>query len=86
MSTNDLILLNQLLDQRLSEIGAGLPESEYFEIFSAEQVLKDDDLSYDELESGIIDGGGDGGIDSIYLFVNGCGSFETTLGSEKSRC
>ena len=70
MSTNDLILLNQLIDQRLSEIGAGLPESEYFEIFSAEQVLKDDDLSYDELEGGIIDGGGDGGIDSIFFFVN----------------
>ena len=70
MSTNDLILLNQLLDQRLSEIGAGIPESEYFEIFSAEQVLKDDDLTYDDLEGGIIDGGGDGGIDSIFFFVN----------------
>ena len=70
MSTNDLILLNQLLDLRLSEIGSGLPESEYFELFSAEQVVKDDDLSYDELEDGIIDGGGDGGIDSIYFFVN----------------
>ena len=70
MSTNDLVLLNQLLDQRLSEIGQGLTEGEYFEIFSAEQVLKDDDLSYEELASGIIDGGGDGGIDSIYFFVN----------------
>ncbi len=39
-------------------------------MFSAEQVLKDDDLSYEELASGIIDGGGDGGIDSLYLFVN----------------
>jgi hypothetical protein len=71
MSTNDLVLLNQLLDQRLSEIGQGLAEDEYFEIFSAEQALKDDDLSYEELASGIIDGGGDGGIDSLYLFVNG---------------
>jgi len=71
MSNNDFILLNQFLDQRLSEIGTGLPESDYFELFSAEQVLKDDDLSYDELEAGITDGGGDGGIDSIYFFVNG---------------
>ncbi len=47
MSTNDLILLNQLLDQRLSEIGSGLPKFEYFELFSAEQVVKDDDLSCD---------------------------------------
>lgn len=70
MSTNDLILLNQLLDQRLSEIGEGLSEEEYFEVFSAEQALKDEDLSYDELVNGVIDGGGDGGIDSIYLFIN----------------
>lgn len=70
MTTNDLILLNQLLDQRMLEIGEGLAESEYFEIFSAEQALKDDDLSYDEIVAGIVDGGGDGGIDSAYLFVN----------------
>lgn len=70
MSANDLVLLNQLLDQRLSEIGQGLTEEEYFELFSAEQILKDDDLSYEELESGVIDGGGDGGIDSLFFFVN----------------
>lgn len=70
MSTNDLVLLNQLLDQRHSEVGQGLSADEYFELFSAEQVLKDDDLSYEELAAGIIDGGGDGGIDSIYLFIN----------------
>jgi len=62
--------LNQLLDQRILEIGEGLDESEYFEIFSAEQALKDDDLSYDEILAGVVDGGGDGGIDSAYLFVN----------------
>jgi len=70
MTTNDLILLNQLLDQRILEIGEGLEDSEYFEIFSAEQALKDDDLSYDEIVAGIVDGGGDGGIDSAYLFIN----------------
>ena len=70
MTTNDLILLNQLLDQRILEIGEGLDESENFEIFSAEQALKDDDLSYDEILAGIVDGGGDGGIDSAYLFIN----------------
>ncbi|WP_148208497.1 AIPR family protein [Solidesulfovibrio magneticus] len=70
MSANDLILLNQLLDLRLSEIGQGLTEEEFFEIFSAEQVLKDDDLSYEELSAGVVDGGGDGGIDSLFFFVN----------------
>ena len=28
MSSNDLVLLNQLLDQRLSEIGQGLTDNE----------------------------------------------------------
>ena len=70
MSANDIILLNQLLKQRHEEQGQGLKEDEYFDIFTSEQVLKDIDLSYDELESGVIDGGGDGGIDSIFFFVN----------------
>lgn len=70
MTTNDLILLNELIDQRRTEIGEGLSEDEFFEIFSAEQVLKDDDLSYDEIRDGIVDGGGDGGIDSIYFLIN----------------
>jgi hypothetical protein len=43
----------------------------YFEVFCAEQLLKDFDLSYDEIEAGIVDGEHDGGIDSIYAFVNG---------------
>jgi hypothetical protein len=40
MSSNDLILLNQLLKQRITEIGPDLAESDFFEMFSAEQVLK----------------------------------------------
>ena len=60
MSANDLILLNQLLKQRHGKLGQGLKEDEYFNIFTSEQVLKEIDLSYDELESGVIDGGGDG--------------------------
>jgi hypothetical protein len=44
--------------------------SDYFELFTSEQILKDYDLSYDELLGGIVGNGGDGGIDSIYMFVN----------------
>ena len=70
MSVNDLILLNQFLETRRAEVGTDLGESDFFELFVAEQVLKDDDLSYDDLEDGVVDGSGDGGIDSIYFFVN----------------
>ena len=44
---------------------------EFFEYFVADQVLKDFDLSVEEMKAGLVDGGGDGGIDGIYVFVNG---------------
>ena len=37
----------------------------------AEQLLKQFDVSYDEIESGLVDGGGDGGIDGFFVFANG---------------
>ena len=71
MPSNDQIILGEILKQRRNEVASDLSESEFFELFTAEQVLKDFDLSYNELESGVIGDGGDGGIDGIYLFVNG---------------
>jgi hypothetical protein len=47
-----------------------LSMSEAFERFAIRQVLKDADLSDDELESGVIAGGDDGGVDGLYFFVN----------------
>ncbi len=71
MPSNDRIILDQVLDQQRLAIAPTLDEPRYFEVFVAEQVLKDYDLSYDEIESGIVAGGGDGGIDGFYAFVNG---------------
>ncbi len=71
MASNDKIILDQVLDQQRQAIAASLDPSKYFEVFTSEQILKDYDLSYDELEAGIVAGGGDGGIDSFYVFVNG---------------
>ena len=47
-----------------------MEDSTFFEIFSAWEILKDFDLSYEEIDSGNIGLGGDGGIDSIYVFHN----------------
>lgn len=71
MNANDKIILEQIVDQEHQERAASSSKAEFFEIFVAEQVLKDYDLGYDEIESGIIGGGNDGGIDSIYVLVNG---------------
>ena len=58
MATNDKIILDEVLKQRKAEIDPASSESEFFELFAAEQVLKDHDLSYDEIEFGLIGSGG----------------------------
>ena len=71
MSDNDRIVLNTVLEQNRKELAPDQSINEYFEIFAAEQVLKQYDLSYEEIIEGRVGAGGDGGIDSIHLFVNG---------------
>lgn len=69
--TNDQIILEQIIKERCAESGDELTVSEYFEIYSASEVLKNYDLTYDDISYGIVGDGGDGGIDSIYTFING---------------
>jgi hypothetical protein len=70
MPNNDIVLLERILESSRVNAPELLSESELFEYFSAEQVLKDYDLSADELVAGMTDGGGDGGIDGVYTFAN----------------
>lgn len=71
MSTNQQIILNTLLEQQKKELGDDtLSNDDFFHLFVTEQVLKNLELSYDEILEGIVDNGGDGGIDAIYTFVN----------------
>ena len=71
MPTNSQIILDGVLQQHHSDIDPQVTADVFFEFFTAQQVLKDFDLSYDEIESGLVGAGGDGGIDGIYLMVNG---------------
>lgn len=71
MASNDRIILDEVLKQRQAEVDPTASASDFLELFSAEQILKDFDLSYEEIQSGLVGDGGDGGIDGIYLFVNG---------------
>jgi hypothetical protein len=71
MTANDRIILERVLAQRKKDIAPDMTESKFFELFVAEQVLKTYDLSYDELQDGLIGGGNDGGVDAIFTFVNG---------------
>ncbi|RUR75709.1 AIPR family protein [Chlorogloeopsis fritschii PCC 9212] len=71
MAANDSIVLDTILEQKKSQIADSLPDDVYFEIFTFEQILKKYDLSYEELISGKIGGGDDGGIDGFFTFING---------------
>ena len=71
MSKNNQILLDAIINQEMEDLGEDIPLSEFFEFYSALQVLKENELSYDEINAGISGKSHDGGVDSIYLFVNG---------------
>ena len=71
MTNNSQIILEGVLQQRRIETDPDADPAAFFEFFTAQQILKDFDLSYDEIGSGMVGGGGDGGVDSIYLLVNG---------------
>jgi hypothetical protein len=68
MLNNELVLLDQILQQR-HERAVPLPEDEAFELFACEQVLRDFDLSADEIGAGVVGGGNDGAIDGVYVFL-----------------
>jgi hypothetical protein len=71
MAKNDTFLLDGLIDQRVVDGVPSADRGEAFEFFALEQLLKNYDLSRDELETGWTDGSNDGGIDGFFVFVNG---------------
>lgn len=67
---NDIIVLDSILKEKKEQTANSLSDSDYFEIFSSEQLLKNYDLTYDDLFSGKVGGGGDGGIDGFFTLIN----------------
>ena len=70
MSKNAQILLENLIEQEFRNNDNYSNISEYFEFFSASQILKNQGLSDDEVDNGIVGKGLDGGCDSIYFFLH----------------
>lgn len=81
MAKNDVVLLDSLVDKAKLRLGQGYDDSEVFELFCFEQLLKDYDPSYEEIESGWTDGTNDGGIDGFFVFVDGRLATEDVVGS-----
>jgi hypothetical protein len=58
------------LEARLAQSDGERPRSEFFDILAAETALRAFVLTPDEIEAGLTDGGGDGGVDAAFTFVN----------------
>lgn len=71
MANNDTLLLDGIIDDRVERSIPSTKRDECFEFLAFEQILKDEDVSFEEIVSGIVDGKADGGIDGFYIFVNG---------------
>lgn len=69
--TNNQILLKECIKQEFDESSGYNDISNYFEHFAASQVLKDFNLSDEEIDSGNSGGSKDGGCDNLYIFLNG---------------
>lgn len=70
MAKNDVVLIDSLLHQlHLKE--PSIDVGTHFERFVLEQLLKNFDLTKEEIDFGWTDGSHDGGIDGFYVLVNG---------------
>ena len=69
MSANDTIVLDGILADRMTVNNQD--EGRVFEKFAFEQILKEYALTSNQIDDGWVDGGGDGGIDGLYVIVNG---------------
>lgn len=68
---NDQLILDQIVEEQRLARAPDSRKNEYFESYVAEQVLKNYDLSDDEIEFGLVGNTLDGGIDAVYTFANG---------------
>lgn len=71
MANNDIFIVDGIVDELVENSKSDYSRGEIFEKFVVSEILKSYDLTENELDSGIVDGKNDGGIDGFYIFVNG---------------
>ncbi|WP_426608014.1 AIPR family protein [Pantoea anthophila] len=71
MSRNNQVLVEQIIKQEFTNNKNYVKEDDFFEFFTASQILRSYDLTYDQIEDGLCGSSLDGGADSIFIFVNG---------------
>lgn len=69
--SNIRLLLDNTFNEAQAKLPAGLDKGQQFEVFCSDLIFRDLGWSYADIQSGIVDGDKDGGIDAIFLLVNG---------------
>jgi hypothetical protein len=70
MSDLDIRALEANFEGWKRERAPHLANDKAFERYCVEQILKDADLSDEEVDSGLLGGSDDGGVDAFYFFIN----------------
>lgn len=68
--TNNQILLRECIQQEFEESTEYTDQGAFFEYFAIAELLKNYNITDDEIDRGNVGGGNDGGCDGIYLFLN----------------
>jgi len=79
LETNGQRILAELFKQDFADNGVYSSEAQYFEFFSAKNILKNLELSDEEVENGVLGSGNDDGCDAIYTLFNGINITEDIL-------
>lgn len=86
---SNTILLDTILKDYAEELDMNFDKEKdrVFEIFSAEQLLKNKDLDDIELQGGLIGGSFDNGVDGLFIFIDDeyINSFEQIQGIKKAK-
>jgi hypothetical protein len=68
--SNNKIILNGCIEQFKKDNELTSNDSETFELFAMTQVTKVNDLAFEDIQNSIVDGGNDGGIDSVLVMID----------------
>jgi len=68
--SNNRIILEGCISQFKAENQLGAVDSEIFELFTLTQITKSHDITFENILNSIVDGGNDGGIDSVIVIIN----------------
>ena len=71
MASKNIILEEILKQYKEAATDDSINDDKNFEYFAAEQLLKDENLEEDEINSGLIGDSNDNGIDGFYIFLDG---------------